>query len=351
MKQLILTFNLLIMATFIFAQKMPDKGISSETHKNNIGKTLFSKTEVLFKKEHLNKWTTSFNWGDPIYARMYWGEGLNNIYQKNGWAKPYDTYRYILQFYANGKLIDDFVVKSDGGRTSLPLCLYPDKSDTYKWGEMNILADNLGKLKPGINNMRVEIRAFTRDGNKTSEVLSSGSFTLNVPAEAIKKAVQIKISGIETRFQSDDSWNDWKISTNKGSGSLKSEWKHLDDWTFKLGGISGSIKTRSKNDFTAWVLETSGTTVKIERRFTNDWKVWTITQGNHSITVEPRFKSGNDIWQEWKVSGGSGSMNIKTRFRSGDAWKQWVITDNMPAESAEMKMAAIFIVIYYILPK
>lgn len=352
MKKLILTLAILISTLIMFAQNtLPDDGISNETHRKNIGKVLFSKTEVLFNKESLNKWTNTFNWGDPIYARMYWSEGINNIYQKNNWQKPSDTYRYVLRFYANGKLFKEHIVQTSGGRTSLPLCLYPDPKDTYQWGEMNILSNNLNKFKAGNNIIKVELCAYNRSNNKRSDPVSSGTFTLNVPASKINKANQISFTKIETRYLGNDEWNEWKINTNKGNGTLISEWKRKDQWTFTLSGIKGKIETRNRNDYTSWIVSSNSANILIEQRYRNDWKIWTITQGNNKLKVETRFNSGNDIWQQWIVTGNSGKMSINTRYRDKDAWKQWVITDNMPNEKAEMKMAAVFIIIFQIIPK
>ncbi len=347
MKKLILTLTTLIIAISMFAQnKLPDNGISNETHRKNIGKVLFSKTEVLFNKEHLNKWTNTFNWGDPIYARMYWAEGINNIYQKNNWQKPADTYRYVLRFYANGKLFKEHIVQTKGGRTSLPLCLYPDPKDTYQWSEMNILSNNLNKFKAGNNIIKVEICAYNRANNRRSEPLSSGTFTLNVPQSSIAKANQTVFTKIETRYTPNEEWNDWEIGTKTENGKLISEWKRKDQWTFTLSGIKGKIETRYRNDFSSWILNTGNTKIYIEPKYRNDWKIWIITHGNDKLKVETRYNSGNDAWQQWIVSGNSGKMNINTRYRDKDAWKQWIITDNMPTEKAEMKMAAIFIVIF-----
>ncbi len=231
------------------------------------------------------------------------------------------------------------------------MCLYPDKSDTYDWGEKDILSENLGILKPGENKIKVEVCAYTRDGNIRSEPLSSGTFSLFVTKEDIGVANKISFSKIETRYPSSNDWNDWVISTSNGKGELKSQWSNKAEWTFKINNINGTIKTRFRDDFTNWILEYNGKKVFIEQRFSNDWKTWIITEGNAKITVETRYQSGNDAWTEWKVTDDNDTMTIKTHFYSSDGrWKVWDITDNMSNASTEQKMAAIFIAIFQALP-
>ena len=343
MKQLILSSFLLILVSTMFAQnKLPDDGISSETHKKNIGKTLFSKTEVLFKKENLNTWTTNFNWGDPIYARMYWAEGLNNIYLKNGWSKPMDTYRYVLRFYFNGKYVAEKIVQSSGERTSLPLCLYPAKSDSYDWSEMHILANNLGKFKNGSNKVKVEVCAYVRSKNLRSEPISSGEFYLNVAQKLIEESNQLSFKGIKSKW---GKWDEWIIYTSNSDGALKSKWGGKDEWTYNAGEISGSIKA-TWGKFDEWDLKTASNTVKLKTKW-DKMDEWVISDKNSTLNMKTKWGK----YDEWDVSGKKGTMYVKVKWSGDNGWLEWKVEDNMKAEKPELKMAALFIAIFQGIPK
>ncbi len=350
MKNLIFTSFLLILATSILAQtKLPDNGISSEIHKNNIGKTLFSKTEVLFKKDNLNKWTNTFNWGDPIYARMYWGEGINNIYQKEGWTKPADTYRYVLRFYANGKYFDRKVFQTEGERTSVPLCLYPDPSDTYDWDEMKILENSLNTFKIGKNTIKVELCALNRDKNLRSKVVSSGTFTLNISKQQMEKARSIRFFSAKTKWSSDKNpWREWVLSTSWGDGSIKSTWDKYDEWDYSIGNISGKIKLPWSNKYTEWELDGKYGKIKMIQKWSNNWE---ISDGNKTGSLKTTWDNDHS-WQQWDFESDKGTMKIQVKWSNNkNAWQEWEITDNMHLENPEMKLAAIFIVLFHGMPK
>ena len=331
-----------------FSQVLSDDGISSTYHKKYMGKGIFSKTEILFKKENLNTLTSSFTWGDPIYSRMYWAHGINSVYKSNGWKVPTDTYRYKVFFYANGDLISSEIMQTKGERTSTPMCLYRASNDSYDWGkEMHVLKNNLGKLKAGNNSIKIEICAFTHEGEKTSQAISTASFNLYISATELKKAGNITFSKIKTKWSSSsDAWKEWTITTSKGEGSLKSTWGKTDEWDYSVGNISGKIKTKWSNDYTEWTLTGGDKTVTMKQQWSNNWKEWNISEGSKTLTLKTTWSSSAKAWQEWDVSG-NGTMNIKTSWSSSDkAWQEWNITDDMKSVSPELKMAAIFIVIY-----
>jgi hypothetical protein len=351
MKKLTVTLVLLIYALTIFAQKLPDNGISSETHRKNIGKTIFSKTEVLFKKENLNTWTNSFNWGDPIYARMYWGEGINNIYKKEAWAKPADTYRYVLRFYANGKYFAKMVFQTEGERTSLPLCLYPASYDTYDWGEMKILENYLNTFKVGKNTIKVEVCAYNRSKNLRSKPISSGTFTLNITKQQMDKARSIKFYGIKTAWSNENAWKEWELSTSWGNCKIKSTWDKLDEWEYSLDNITGKIKTVWSGKYTEWELTGTYGTIKMKQKWSNNWKEWEISDASKTVELKTTWNNSN-AWQEWELKSDKGTMKIKVKWsNTKNAWQEWEITDNMRLENTELKLAAVFMVIFHAMPK
>lgn len=327
----------------------------SQTHKQNMGKTLFSKTEVFYRKENQNTWTTNFNWGDPIYARMYWGKELASLYQENSWAKPYDNkYRYVLRFYANGTYFTEQVVRSDGNRTTLPLCLYHAPNDTYDWGEMKILENYLNTFKPGKNTIKVEICPYNKADRTRSKAVSSGNFTLYVTKAQMEKARSIKFQEIHPKYDnSKDAWQEWQMKTSWGQANIKSTHGNYDQWKFSVDNVSGKIKKENSN----WIVEGTYGKVTARQKF-NDWKTWEISNGAKNITLQVTWSNKKDAWAEWDLKSDKGTMKIKTKWSNNDynngtgkRWQDWEITDNMRLEDPELKFAAVFIVIYHAMPK
>ncbi|MBN2891664.1 MAG: hypothetical protein JXL97_07345 [Bacteroidales bacterium] len=351
MKHVFFIFLVVFLGMNLFSQEnIVDDGFSSDFHKTNTGKILFSPTEVLFQQENLNSYTNEFNWGDPIYGRLFWSEGLNKIYQKNGWSTEED-YIYQIVFTLNGKLLDSYIWNTKGERTTKPICLYPDENDYYEWDYKNVLNYYLSKFSTGKNTVKIEFFAYDFMNQKRGELLCEGSFNLNVKQEQINLAKQFIFTNIETRWSSGNAWNEWNIYLNNKSGSLKTQWS--DDkskWNFSLTGINGTINTKWTDDFSSWTLVSDNETVEIKQKWSNDWKQWEISDGSSTLNVKTKWSS-DDSWDEWEVSGNKGTISVKTKWSSGDdKWQKWQITDNMPTEKAELKMAAIFICIFNGIP-
>lgn len=88
-------------------EKITDDGITSEIHKNNIGKMVFSKSHIEQGKEVPANFTTSFTGNDLIYARCYLAESFWNtpIYvdaEKSKWYPSRDC-KFIVDIMIDGK--------------------------------------------------------------------------------------------------------------------------------------------------------------------------------------------------------------------------------------------------------
>ncbi len=330
-------FLTLILTTGIMAQnKLPDNGISGEVHRKFLGSGFFSNEEVLFQKENLSTQKTVFNWGEPIYGRFYWAEGINNHYVKNGWKKPYDTYRYVIRYYANGKLFKEHISQTNGKRTSLPVCLYRANYDTYDWNEMRILSQNTGAFKPGKNTIKIEVCPYERASNRRSEPVAIASFTLNMPASAVKNTVTFK--KIETAWKK---WDEWKINGSRNFGYIQSAWGKKDEWNFEINGVKGKIEISPvvKN---RWLVKVGNKTIKMEQVYGYP-KEWNIIDGSHTYVLKPVWPHNKDFWKDWEFNTKNGSLKIVSAWNKTD---EWDITDKMPNEKLEVKLAAIYMVIY-----
>lgn len=343
--------NLLILLSILVMQNKLSAQ-TSQIHKNNMGKTLFSKTEVLYQKEAQNTWVNTFNWGDPIYARMYWQKELAALYQENSWQVPYDgKYRYVLRFYANGKFFKEQVVRSDGDRTTLPLCLFRTPKDTYDWSEMKIVENSLNTFKIGKNTINVELCPYNKADMTRSKAVSSGSFTLNVTKEQMAKARSIKLKAISPKYpNSNDAWKEWEFGTSWGTGIIKSKY---EQWEFTVDNISGIIKKEYSN----WIFESTYGKVTAKQK-NNDWKMWEISNGSKTLTLQTTWSNNSDAWAEWDLKSNKGTMKIKTKYSNSDynngtgkRWQDWEISDNMRLESPELKFLAVFIVINHAMKK
>ena len=336
MKSKILTLILFIASLMNAQNKLPDNGISGEVHRKYLGSGFFSNKEVLFKKEDLSTEKTEFTWGEPIYGRFYWAEGINNHYVKNGWKKPYDTYRYVIRYFANGKLFKEHISQTNGERTSLPVCLYRASYDTYNWNEMRILAQNTGAFKPGKNTIKIEVCPYERASNRRSEPVATASFTLNMPASAIQNTVKLK--KIETAWKK---WDEWKINGSTNFGYLRSTWGKTDKWEYKLGDIKGKIELSPVRE-DQWTLTSGDESIKMEQVYGYP-KEWNIIDGTHSYHLKPVWPNKKDYWKEWEFTTKKGSMKIESTWNKKD---EWDIKDNMPDKKPEIKLAAVFMVIY-----
>lgn len=327
--------------------KLPDEGFTSETHKSNIGNIVFSKSEILFQKENASSFVNEFVWGDPIYGRFYWGEGLNNVFMKEE-IDTTDGFNLLVEMKANGNLFYSYsVARENGGNTTFPLCFYPSDEDSYKWPERYIIYYNLDKLVAGDNLFQITLYPYNNATEKPGSALCTGSFTLNLDEKSLLAAKQFIYTGFQTKWSSgDNSWEEWNIYLSGKSGSLRTKWSgNKGEWSYSVGKESGTIKQKWSNDPKEWVVNTSSGSIEIRQKWSGDMKEWTVSSADATLTVKTTW-SGSDAWKEWDVKGTEGSMKVKTKWSGDDAWKEWNVGDYMPNMNVHMKMAALFICMY-----
>ncbi len=326
--------------------KLPDDGVTSDSHKANMGKIVFSKTQILFQEENASTFVNSFTWGDPIYGRFYWDEGLNNAYQSEGFDSTNGFY-VLVEMQANGSPFYSYYVDRKGRNTTFPLCYYPSNDDDYQWIERLIIYYNLDKLIAGENKFDITLSPYNKASDKKGAALCTGSFTLNLDEKSLLASKQFIFTGFQTKWASgDNSWEEWNLYLSGKSGSLNTKWSgDKGEWNYSVGIYSGSIKTKWSNSYGEWVVTTGSGTLSINQKWSNDSKEWTVSSADENFTVKTTW-SGDDAWKEWDVVGPNGTMKVQTKWSGDDAWKEWTVNDNMPNANVHMKMAAVFICMF-----
>jgi len=96
-KTLILIFGLLL--TNLFAQ---DQGMTSETHRKNVGKILWAKERI--KKDIVDqvKFETNFDISDPLYGRVFLEKSLPRLSEGQGSNCYNNNSNFRLKVYADG---------------------------------------------------------------------------------------------------------------------------------------------------------------------------------------------------------------------------------------------------------
>ncbi len=345
---------ILFSSGYLFAQP-EDDGMTNDFHKKNITKAVFAKSAIFQNREERSGITNEFIWGEPIYAMYYFAKGMNNEYHNLGWDYSGKTY-YLTEVYANGKLIGSLVQEIDKKWTNIQASFYPKANDNYNWLEKTILPSNTASLVTGKNSVNVKVYPSNPDGSQKGSVVCEGSFMLDYApkAESTDKAPEVKtplkpvITGFKTRFNSDDSRNEWIITMNQGTGVLKTRFSGADDWNewkLQLTDYDAIIKTRfnGSDGWKEWFYEDAVDKIVIKTRYTSSdgWQEWQVSSTSASYTVKTRF-SGNAGWHEWIIFSTTGKITVKTRWSDENSWREWYIYDEMPDEPTNMKLASIF---------
>ena len=174
-----------------------------------------------------------------------------------------------------------------------------------------------------------------------------------------------KMTTMSSRWQ--DSFVEWDIystledpSLEEGEeaqeehyGSLKLRWLNVRDdwseWDFELGGQTGTIRQKWKDDPQQWELRTyTGAIITMRTAWNGDFKEWRIS--DNTITLNIKSKWTNQL-DEWLVKDSNyGNFYLYT-LRTRDP-RDWAIDDQLaPEVSEEMKFALIFTVIFNSVPK
>lgn len=354
----VLLILLLSTSVIKLSAQLEDDGMVNDFHKENIGKAVFAPSSIFINFEKKAGITNEFTWGSPIYCMFYFKRGMNNEYKELGWDYSGKTY-YLIEVYIADKLAGSVNQEIDKKWTNIQASFYPKAKDTYAWAETKILPDALSKLSEGKYEIKVKVYPSNSGGTQKGSVVCEGAFTLNykpLPAAettlANNTAAKPVFNAIQTRNTVTPDPKEWTIKMDIGTGILKTRWTSDDawkEWKLDLPDYSAVIRTRfgGNDGWQEWFYEDATDKIIIKPRFTsgNAWQEWFVTSVDAKFVVKTRW-TGSDAWKEWNVESTTGTITVKTRWNSSDSWKEWVITDNMPDEPTNMKLASIFACIF-----
>ncbi|NND08244.1 MAG: hypothetical protein HKN87_17845 [Saprospiraceae bacterium] len=169
-------------------------------------------------------------------------------------------------------------------------------------------------------------------------------------ALAVKISAQ-RLAGLSTKW--DDSFSEWIIygENEEFEGEITMRWQMRGDWTewdFRIGELSGQIKTKWNNDANLWELRSDNQIITIRTVWKDDWRQWEIKNGDVRIDVKSNW---SNILEEWSTTGDRhGTMQIFTAWEG--ELRDWVIEDDLDTEiSIPTKIAMAFIPVFYATPK
>lgn len=227
-------------------EDLPQQEITSEMHRKNIGKILFSNEKIQFGKENPSKIKTKLTSGDHIYGRMYLLSSIPNdtIYVSDDTkANPrevtrgnqYRTAMAEYNLYINGVMSDwkiQNVTFDDENLhyTTRQVWLAPKPEDepvSDYWFE------ELDKLPDGEHNIKIEYVPFAKN---VIRPLAVGEFTLVKSANNML-STGVTFSGLEE---------------GRRDASLASKALEIMKKTYREKGWDGTVKkVKFKTDWVA----------------------------------------------------------------------------------------------------
>lgn len=186
-------------------QEIPtDNGISGSFHQSNIGKIVFSKSEIAKGKENASALTNSFTTADNIYSRVYMAHSLQYECANMGmcWNNEGNTY---YRFTVDGGSFDFSKTYYEKGTstfngvgeelfntwTTWQPAISPANKEGYGTNEMQFFYSMLEFLPEGSHKIKMEIVIDIPDDREdgsmkqttkfgAEKVVAAGEFTLSV---------------------------------------------------------------------------------------------------------------------------------------------------------------------------
>ena len=177
-----------LLTSLTFSQ---DQGMTGETHKKNIGKSLWAKERIQLNKQDQTKYDTVFDVSDPLYGRIFLEKSLPRFAEDQGadCRNPYANFK--LKVYINGEdkgYINEAYFYGGEAWTTAQINLHlsaGDKADNINRGIPEKWADLVKGLPNGEHQCKFEFYG----GEMKSCLLkvAEGSFTLNKTGEMVTK--------------------------------------------------------------------------------------------------------------------------------------------------------------------
>jgi len=184
-----------------------DQGITSDVHRNNVNKIIFAnnKSDLAFKNEKPRNFKNEFTTSDNIYGRAYVDKSVKNktgeyapgvlMYdmtidgQRIGHKKSFGMYRHLTNkpYYTEQMENTPFDIW-----TSWKVWLLPNENDEdLVYGSCNIgsRAFTLALLDQSVgkHDVKIDVYHMSMDGETKSEILATGSFSIEVKAADKKR--------------------------------------------------------------------------------------------------------------------------------------------------------------------
>lgn len=174
-----------------------------------------------------------------------------------------------------------------------------------------------------------------------------------------------RLSTISSRWQ--DSFVEWDLYATQPDqepaegespqeeqyGELKLRWLSMrEDWTeweFELGGISGTIRQKWKDDPQQWELRSySGVVITMRTAWNGDLKEWRVSDNTYTLNIKSKWTNQLD---EWLADDPNYGKFYLYTLRARDP-RDWAVDDHLdPVISEEMKLAMAFVVIFNSSPR
>lgn len=168
-------------------EKTPDDGMTTNLHKNNVGKIVFSNEKITKTTDDVSKVKTSFSsFSGGIYSRMYLKESMRNLYAEYGNGKDIAESYYRLYFYVDGAsdyaCYEDSKLSQDETHkmTNWMIVFAPLNNDDYEYDVecVNRFAYVMSELKAGKHKIKVVAKTFY-DNDQEVE-MASGEFEITI---------------------------------------------------------------------------------------------------------------------------------------------------------------------------
>ncbi len=174
--------------TYAFSQ---DQGMTSETHRKNVGKILWAKERIKMDMQDRVTYETVFEASDPLYGRVFLEKSLTRYAESQG-VECQDTTEFRLKVFINGeskgKLHDGSW--SDRRWTTGQISLNLTPGDEVDWNNVEVpekWAALINGLPNGSHKIRIEFYggkgAYGGEDERCLKKYAEGSLTLNKSSE------------------------------------------------------------------------------------------------------------------------------------------------------------------------
>jgi hypothetical protein len=234
-----------------FKSKIGAKFYTSKLHGDYAQNVVFSKKPITIKAENTAEFTNAFTAGDNIYAMGYFDIDLSGccssgeLYNVAVYIDTDPSYAGEADFWVSYK------VNATNGKNSFAYAeLFPAFAANNQDESIYFMRDFNLKLKPGKHQIKVKML------NKNADIVATGAFTLDCPADGLSKWAQM-IQPFEERLLEKVRMPK-AVQSNPGlETQMKNIWKEIypdetvlrlvitdKEWTIEKNEITGRIDHR-----------------------------------------------------------------------------------------------------------